>query len=385
MRESVETVLAACEAAGLELRRAGREWCGPCPHCGGDDRFHVAPGRDGGAVLGCRVCEDFPAIREALGLVDGEPLRGAGEWVRGKWVPTDRRKRPSKRAEGIRGRPTAETRPRAAQGRQTGESRASRSPSDRPPPGSRAPATASRENPARVWHAGAAADGTAAADYLLARLPGWRGDLPLSVRWVPRDAWPWPPVRNPEQGRPPPLPRGAAGAVLYLFTDPESGRGRAVQCEALRANGERLADRWRRCIGSKGGAVFVAGGPAKPDGLVIAEGEVSALALRVLAPGWCVRGAGGTSGMRDPAVALGVDPGLPVRIDGDADPKGRAAAIELTRALRARGQMVRARIPDGDGGADAADRLACGWCDGAGCLRCEPGPAADETTEGGRP
>lgn len=41
----------------LDLRKAGREWCGPCPLCGGDDRFHVAE-RDGRALVGCRGCID---------------------------------------------------------------------------------------------------------------------------------------------------------------------------------------------------------------------------------------------------------------------------------------------------------------------------------------
>ena len=41
----------------LDLTRRGREWIGPCPLCGGDDRFHV---RDSGgrAAVGCRGCID---------------------------------------------------------------------------------------------------------------------------------------------------------------------------------------------------------------------------------------------------------------------------------------------------------------------------------------
>ena len=37
--------------------KAGREWNGPCPVCGGDDRFHVSE-KDGRALVGCRQCLD---------------------------------------------------------------------------------------------------------------------------------------------------------------------------------------------------------------------------------------------------------------------------------------------------------------------------------------
>ena len=42
--------------AGARLTKQGKAWVGPCPHCNGDDRFHVddAPPMVGG----CRKCED---------------------------------------------------------------------------------------------------------------------------------------------------------------------------------------------------------------------------------------------------------------------------------------------------------------------------------------
>ena len=51
----------------LELTRKGTELCGPCPHCGGDDRFHVRA--DG--IFGCRVCGTFREILDAAGWVNG--------------------------------------------------------------------------------------------------------------------------------------------------------------------------------------------------------------------------------------------------------------------------------------------------------------------------
>ena len=57
----------------LDLTRRGREWIGPCPLCGGDDRFHV---RDSGgrATVGCRGCID--------GQSDGERAKRFGELLR---------------------------------------------------------------------------------------------------------------------------------------------------------------------------------------------------------------------------------------------------------------------------------------------------------------
>ena len=72
-------------------------------------------------------------------------------------------------------------------------------------------------------------EGTPAPRYLRRRLvlpPG--APLPASVRWLPMGLF-------PERGIEP-LPRGAAGAILYAMTPPEAEGfvpPWAVQCEAL--------------------------------------------------------------------------------------------------------------------------------------------------------
>lgn len=55
------------------LRRSGREWNGPCPVCGGEDRFHIAPGAVRGTVVGCRHGCQFQEIARAL-FGGGDPL-----------------------------------------------------------------------------------------------------------------------------------------------------------------------------------------------------------------------------------------------------------------------------------------------------------------------
>jgi len=61
-------------AGELGLRRAGRQLEGPCPACGGNDRFSVTEQRDGAAIIYCRQCEPgrrnpdaFKRIMEAAG------------------------------------------------------------------------------------------------------------------------------------------------------------------------------------------------------------------------------------------------------------------------------------------------------------------------------
>ena len=67
-RPSVVTVV----AAHGDLQPRGGGWAGPCPVCGGDDRFHMKDRGDGTALVGCRGCIDNepPEVRrKAFGEV----------------------------------------------------------------------------------------------------------------------------------------------------------------------------------------------------------------------------------------------------------------------------------------------------------------------------
>ena len=70
---TVEQAVAIFE--GLERR--GKEWVGPCPLCGGQDRFQVYPSkRDGTAAFNCRQClgkENDPSgghFKDLVGILD---------------------------------------------------------------------------------------------------------------------------------------------------------------------------------------------------------------------------------------------------------------------------------------------------------------------------
>lgn len=73
-------------AEALNLRRSGSEYKGPCPLCGGRDRFHVRPGRNTDLLIycrhGCRFTE-IVKLLESRGLVRGE------EFVRPKYRRSD--------------------------------------------------------------------------------------------------------------------------------------------------------------------------------------------------------------------------------------------------------------------------------------------------------
>ena len=87
-------------AQACDLKRQGREWVGPCPLCGGTDRFHV---RDGGStvLVGCRGCIDGrdPDIRRrryaeiAQAVFGGDGLGApAGHWFDRKRARATRRR-----------------------------------------------------------------------------------------------------------------------------------------------------------------------------------------------------------------------------------------------------------------------------------------------------
>ncbi len=62
------------------MRRTGREWAGPCPVCGGEDRFSIAPDRD---VYNCRTCgggDGLGLVQLALGL----DFKSALAWLVGE-------------------------------------------------------------------------------------------------------------------------------------------------------------------------------------------------------------------------------------------------------------------------------------------------------------
>ena len=78
--------LEALAASGWEGRTVGREHVGPCPRCGGTDRFSVKEGRRVAVAAHCRHGCTFPQLAEA---VHGrtEARRGPGRAPRPRKAP----------------------------------------------------------------------------------------------------------------------------------------------------------------------------------------------------------------------------------------------------------------------------------------------------------
>ena len=59
--------LDACRRAGLEMRRSGRDWCGPCPVCQtGDDRFAIRAGEKRPVIVNARCGHTWLELMRAL-------------------------------------------------------------------------------------------------------------------------------------------------------------------------------------------------------------------------------------------------------------------------------------------------------------------------------
>ena len=248
-------------AARLDLRRRGGEYVGPCPVCGGDDRFHVRTGQGGAALVGCRSC------------IDGEPKHvGAqrfGAVLRAAFPERFHVEHATKH-QGSRSPVISDP---AAHAKGDGGSTADCGSPD------------ARETLARrLWDLAALADDSPGRRYLARRWAwpplGIEGapDLPASVRWLTHEAAP----ERDSAARWYGLPSRASGALVFAWRRPGAGDDAAVGAvsfEALTAAGEWLPKRWRRTHGVRKGTVFTVSVDAIRPVLAIVEGEVDALAV----------------------------------------------------------------------------------------------------------
>ena len=80
------------KAAALNLKKRGNALIGPCPSCGGNDRFSVTKSAAGGALFFCRHCQpgrDNPQAAKAI-------LKAAGFEIRRDKRRATRPRKPAK-------------------------------------------------------------------------------------------------------------------------------------------------------------------------------------------------------------------------------------------------------------------------------------------------
>ena len=287
-------------AARLDLRNRSGEYVGPCPVCGGEDRFHVGRGRGGATIVGCRGCIDGQPDKER-GEAFGRILRavfperfqsGAGE--RPARTPNPPRKPPESHSEPIPGPDDADARCKPAR---------------------------------RVWERTKPLPDTIAETYLTARGVGHVGVAP-ALRFSPALSHPCAPGRFP---------------CLVAGVQDAAGGFLGVQRTYLAADGAGKAnvEPPRASLGSLSGGAVRLGEPESGRALVVGEGIESTAAAMVLfdAPGWAALG---TSGLRTIELPEHV---RDVVIAADRDAGGLRAAAALYRRLEAEGRGVEIRRP----------------------------------------
>ena len=281
-------------AARLDLRRSGGEWFGPCPSCGGTDRFHVRRG-PAGALVGCRGC------------IDGQPAD-----VRGKAF----------------GAILQEVFPE-----RTGEKRRANGNDFRAPASSRRTGSAPSSKPRdttgaarRVWDVTRPLAGTIAERYLHARGVGHVAVAP-SLRFSPA-LW----HREAGQSFP---------AIVASIQDVH-GAFRGVHRIWLAPDGSDKANVGpvKKSLGSTAGGAVRLGEP-EHGRLLVGEGiETTAAAMALFdLPGWAAIGTGGLRAIELPEHVIDVV------IAADRDAGGLQAAAALARRLEAEGRDVEIRRP----------------------------------------
>ena len=331
MDRSLDNWLTALAGVGCEPRRTGaRDWNGPCPLCGGDDRFHLRE-REDRVLAGCRQCLD--------GAADARPR--FGQLLRTLWPPPG-------------GEPA----------------RPPRAPIKAPePPKSGSPRGTDRDSKAvegarRLWAAaGPLTPGIGPAwTYLAVRRRVWppavvagglgaAGTMPESaVRELTAAA-------AAEAGLK--LPPEAAGAVVYAYTDVAGDVG-GVQVEAVSAAAEALTA-WpgheapikRPLRGRLAGRFLRLPARGSRDGstVVVTEGPLDALAAAWMWRDADVLGGSSTSALRalTPADVAGYER---VILAGDRDQAGLAATLAAADRLDGGPEVWK-----GDDGQDVADHL----------------------------
>lgn len=241
------------------LVRTGHELVGPCPSCGGRDRFGVNLRK---GVFLCRRCDAKGGNLDLVMLTMGMEFKAALEWLCGptQEISDEERRKREKRAE---------------QNRLVNEARAARERQEA--------IDAARE----IWAASMPADGTAVREYLTRR--GIRPDLlpalPKCLRFAPalpytvKAARGWEVIhRGPAMLAAVQAPHGRLSAVHRTWIDLDRPNGKASIVDPK--TGEDLPA--KKVIGSKkGGAIRLSGNAYQAEVMVMGEGIETTLSAMI--------------------------------------------------------------------------------------------------------
>jgi putative DNA primase/helicase len=307
-------LLTVAQMFGAKLKRHGTEWTGPCPYCGGKDRFSI------NAAKSKWHCRGFGGGRSPITLaahIGNLPWKAAAEQLAGPCPSGPARPlsdaEQAERAKRLQQSQAAQ-RAREAQQMQQEEN--------------------SREAAKRIWDASKPIDGTLAQTYLYTRgIPPFQTDV---FRF--HAALPYP-------GKPKPFP------ALICRVDDMGGDLCAVWRIYLRGDGRKAdVENAKLGLGPAGGGAVRIGGNGPRIGL--AEGVESALgAWNLIGRQYPVWAALSTSGLVGIELPLGIqrvtifpDGDRPIKKQGEefvpAIPAGRKAAHSLRDRLAGEGLNV---------------------------------------------
>jgi phage/plasmid primase-like uncharacterized protein len=312
-------IVAVATHYGARLRKAGGgEFAGPCPLCGGHDRFNVNIRK---GIWICRGCDKGGDVIELVRHLSGCDFAEAVARLTGKTRPT----------------------PQFAAA---------------PPQRQSAQASSNRAAALRIWHYAGSIFGTPAQTYLtntrgidLAQIPNiddvlrFHAGCPIAAQHLPclialiRDV--------------------QTSAPIGIMRTPLSADGRKARVP----NGDgKLIDRW--ALGDKaGGAIKLWEDAAVTTGLVVGEGleTVLAAATRIehrgtlLQPAWALIDAGN---LKNFPVLPRIER-LTILVDNDSNKAGQNAADAPTKRWVKAERWVEQLIPDRIG-SDFND-VAAGW------------------------
>lgn len=241
-----------------DLKRAGHEMVGPCPVCGGRDRFSINADR---AVFNCRHCGGGDVIK-LVQLVQGCDFKDALTWLVGEAdvqiSPEEQRRRDERSA--------------AEQIKRTQRTARERAKS----------IVAARG----IWAKGRPAPGSLVSDYLAARgMPDWLSAAPPAcLRFHPalRYVVPSSSGRGYETLHTGPAmlaaivaPDGSLIGVHRTWIDPGQPKGKAL---IVGPDGDRL--QVKKILGSKKGGAIRLAAPQHFDTLIMGEGIETTLSAR---------------------------------------------------------------------------------------------------------
>ncbi len=307
------------ERRGIKLgAERWHERCGPCPRCGGDDRFSINTEKK---LWNCRHCKEGGNVIDLVMFLDGVKLDAACTTLTGQQPPG--------RDENAAGASTAkrdtETRQAARQARADSEREATE----------RERLQAERERlqrvkAARLWSKRRPIAGTPAERYLH-QVRGITCRLPLTLAFLPALKSEHHPAMIAAFGIPDEPEPGVLGEPRAV---------NAVHLTLLRPDGSGKIERTREqpnklIIGRPLGRPIVVAPPNDLLGLAITEGIEDALAVHQ-ATGLGAWAAG--SAMHMPALADAVPDYIEaITICADDDERGRDKTRELAEALHHRG------------------------------------------------